>query len=342
MSLLSPLPLPILLLLLPLGAQGGSPSPPGEMGLHGHLTAEDMLRGVAQKQMEEELVQSSSNTSNSSSPISFAFTDQSSGELMARLGLDLPVNVDLASTMCQGEVVDGKCCNGKGDSKCDAPGRVVVNMTSIVNFKLSGEGIPSLTFTKVENGSSTLTLSIKYKDLDDHGLKLSEAELIMVVTTEGVARKDYWNMTSASLTLTGTLNGTTLPASSDVTPKSGYTWAEPACTAPYAPCAPVGLSWTCGDQVLAPMSSVVKNLSLGADTVRVHLPGMVLQLGNSTEDLFPWDCEPLIPLSVWVSVLISLFLASLLMWGLYMLATLQTPSKFDDPKGPSIHVPTSE
>ena len=31
---------------------------------------------------------------------------------------------------------------------------------------------------------------------------------------------------------------------------------------------------------------------------------------------------------------ITLFLASNLLWGLYMLATLQTPDKFDDPKGP--------
>lgn len=342
--------LPLLSLLLPLCVYGGSPTPPGDLGVHGHTTAEDILRGVAQKQMEEEQLVQSSSTPSNSSKLSFAFTDKTSGELLASMGLDFPVYVDLANTMCRGEVIEGKCCNGKGEHKCDAPGRVVVNMTSIVNFTLSGEGFPSVSSSKVENGTNTLALTIKYKDFDDNsptgytpaGLKLTGAELTMIVTTEGTTRKDYWNMTSASLSLTGSMNGSTLPASSDVTPKSGYTWAEPACTAPYGICAPIGLSWTCGDQVLAPMATVVNNLSLGELTVRVHLPGMVLQLGNSTEEPFNWDCDPLIPLSVWVSVLISLFLASLLMWGLYMLATLQTPSKFDDPKGPSIHVPTTE
>jgi len=70
-----------------------------------------------------------------------------------------------------------------------------------------------------------------------------------------------------------------------------------------------------------------------------------LQLGPLTKDRgeeFGWDCDPLIPISVWVSVLITLFLASILMWGVCMLAYLNTPTKFDDPKGPSIYVPSAE
>ena len=30
----------------------------------------------------------------------------------------------------------------------------------------------------------------------------------------------------------------------------------------------------------------------------------------------PWDCDPLLPLSVWVGLLISLFLASILLWAI--------------------------
>ena len=77
--------------------------------------------------------------------------------------------------------------------------------------------------------------------------------------------RDYWNLTSAVLKLTGSYNTSiAYPPSTDVTANFGfenmtirvikffahsYTWAEPACTAPYAPCAPRGLAWTCNDQV---------------------------------------------------------------------------------------------
>jgi len=335
----------LLLLLHPLLVLGGGEGAQGELGIHGHTAEQEIMRGVAQKQMDKQLMLTDpSNSTNGSSPIFFSFTDSTTGELLASMGLELPVNVDLASTKCQGVVKNGNCCDGKGKDpqKCDEPGMVVADMTSVINFALDGMAIPSV--SQGENGT-LLTLTIKYTDLNLNvtgDLKLTEAKLVMMVTTEGITRPDYWNMTSASLSLTGSFNGTALPVSSDITPKSGYSWAEPACTAPYGICAPIGLSWTCTDQVLAPMATVLNNITLGAKTVRVHLPGLILQLGNSTEEAFPWDCEPLIPLSVWVSVLISLFLASLLMWSLYMLASLQTPSKFDDPKGPSIHVPTSE
>ena len=55
-----------------------------------------------------------------------------------------------------------------------------------------------------------------------------------------------------------------------------------------------------------------------------------------------WDCDPLIPLSVWIGLLVTLLLVSILAWGLQMLADLQTPNKWDDPKKPGIHVPQAE
>ena len=77
----------------------------------------------------------------------------------------------------------------------------------------------------------------------------------------------------------------------------------------------------------------------------------------------PWDCDPLLPLPVWVGILISLFLAAILLWAiqvsspssqppddddvimclyLQMLTALQTPNKWDDPKKPGIQVAQSE
>merc|ERR1712179_363386 len=155
---------------------------------------------------------------------------------------------------------------------------------------------------------------------------LTAAEVVLTVTTQGETREDYWNLTQATLSLTGSYNGTALPAQADITPKSGYSGMYPACTAPYTPCAPIGLSWSCTNQVLAPTAAMVNKTGLGARTVTAIIPGLVLQLGNSTEQ-YNWDCDPLIPISVWVSVLVSLFLASILMWGICMLAWLQTPTK---------------
>jgi len=88
---------------------------------------------------------------------------------------------------------------------------------------------------------------------------------------------------------------------------------------------------------------------IGADkpTVFLHLQGMVLEptLGNNTFKYgfsFNWDCDPIIPISLWASLLITIFLATILFWALYMISSLHTPNKFDDPKGPSIHVPQAE
>jgi len=62
--------------------------------------------------------------------------------------------------------------------------------------------------------------------------------------------RDYWNLTAATLRLEGAYNKTiAYPDETDVTAQFGYTWAEPACTAPFAPCAPRGLAWTCNEQV---------------------------------------------------------------------------------------------
>ena len=50
----------------------------------------------------------------------------------------------------------------------------------------------------------------------------------------------------------------------------------------------------------------------------------------------------MIPLSVWVGLLVSLLLVSILAWAIKMLTDLQTPDKWDDPKKPGIHVAQTE
>jgi len=334
-----------LLFLFPLLAKGGE-TPQTDLGVN-RQPIEDVLRGEADEKIMSQLnVRSAEETTNKTWPQQLNFTD-SAEKLIASMTIGNTISIDLANTTCSGVVEDGKCCQKKeaGD-KC-VPAPIVADKGTAISFTLDGEMIPSATSKGGDNGTDVLTLSIKFQDMKTTnktppGLQVTAAEITVTVNTQGDTRKDYWNVTSATLALTGSLNGSALPESSDITSKSGYSGIYPACTSPYTPCAPTGLSWTCTDQVFAPTSSEVNKIGLGKHTVKVHIPGWVLQLGNSTMEQYNWDCDPLIPISVWVSVLVTLFLATLLMWGICMLATLQTPSKFDDPKGPSIHVPTAE
>jgi Vacuolar ATP synthase subunit S1 (ATP6S1) len=55
-----------------------------------------------------------------------------------------------------------------------------------------------------------------------------------------------------------------------------------------------------------------------------------------------WDCDPIWSSALWFSLLLALFLIAILSWAIEMLATLQTPSKFDDPKGKPLVVPLTD
>lgn len=293
----------------------------------------------------------------------------SNGTVLARLNMASNLTVSLASTKCQGTVVDNFCCSAAADvSKCKGAdkwkyaGMVVkdkvvaeVPITGIVTTSGENKTIP---YTRGDgdkriNSTQQLTLTIQYTELwynkTANYTAPTTASLVLNITTEGENRADYWNLTSATLNLEGTYNKSiAYPATTDVTAKFGHTWAEPACTAPYAPCAPRGLAWTCNDQVFALTQNSLNATyftNITATTATAHLPGLRLRLGarkDATGEEFGWDCEPLIPISVWASVLITIFLASILLWGVCMLAYLNTPTKFDDPKGPSIYVPAAE
>ena len=45
---------------------------------------------------------------------------------------------------------------------------------------------------------------------------------------------------------------------------------------------------------------------------------------------------------MWFSLLLALFLIAILAWAIEMLVTLQTPSRFDDPKGKALVVPLTD
>jgi len=201
----------------------------------------------------------------------------------------------------------------------------------------------------MENGTGVIDITIAYQGMSAGAdYVVSGAVIKASIELGGPTRTDYWNITSASISVDYTANETASNITVDLTPaKFGYSphAADAACTNGYGICAPKGLSWSCTDQVMRPNNVTL----IGADkpTVFLHLKGMVLEptLGNNTFKYgfsFNWDCDPIIPISLWASLLITIFLATILFWALYMISSLHTPNKFDDPKGPSIHVPQAE
>lgn len=341
---------------------GGEPMP-GEVGAHPHSFEEMVAKKNLDPSASTQVPPATTTVGNTSTSTYLPFTDPS-GAVLARLNISSNLVVDLLTTVCQGTMVDGFCCDSKSDeSKCSGEKKwekagMVVADKLVTSFGLSGEVAASATNTTNTN-SSTLTLTLNYTapKSSEANVTVTAATLVITITPEGEVRGDYWNLTSATLHLDGTYTDaakktTQLPKTTDVTPVVGYSPSQPACTAPYSPCAPSTLAWACDDQVLYPTPTVVNAShfsSIGGLTVRTHLRGMLLRLGGNSSSSAParylgysWDCDPLIPISVWVSVLITLFLASILLWGLCMLATVHTPSKFDDPKGPSLYVPSTE
>lgn len=57
---------------------------------------------------------------------------------------------------------------------------------------------------------------------------------------------------------------------------------------------------------------------------------------------YNWDCDPVISVTLWVSLLIPLFLLFVIIWATTMLTSVHTPDKFDNPHGKQIIVPTTE
>ena len=55
-----------------------------------------------------------------------------------------------------------------------------------------------------------------------------------------------------------------------------------------------------------------------------------------------WDCVGFFSVPIWCGLISTLICTFILLWGLYMLAEVRTMDRFDDPKGKTIMVPTSD
>jgi len=232
-------------------------------------------------------------------------------------------------------VKDGRKIKQFGNYTFDTSNPVITAVKTVVNTTDETSTKINITFTYTE----------KANDSSNAVLKVQDAELKFTVQWGLPTRRDYWNITSVTLSMNALVNKTSQKFAVDLTPKFSYTGlpGDNACTNGYGLCAPVKLCWTCTDQILKPNDLKV----VGADsfTIMWHMPGLTFEpdwgkdLGNKTFKFsYNWDCDPLLPLPVWVGLLVTLLLASILIWAIQMLAALQCPNKWDDPKKPGIQV----
>jgi len=215
-------------------------------------------------------------------------------------------------------------------------------------------GAATTSATKKDDGSIDVTITYNGAFGDKSVFGVETATIKMSVVT-GAPKKDYWIVANVTASLTGSRNDsetkTMTPVTItdlDLTPRYGYTVKDrdSACTNGYSICAPLHLTWTCDSQSLRPVD--LKQLG-AVYTVQLDLTGLYLQLGaghNTSRTYaswgYNWDCDPLFPLELWVCVLVTLLMAAILTYGIAMVSSIATPDKFDDPKGPSIHVGNTE
>jgi len=160
--------------------------------------------------------------------------------------------------------------------------------------------------------------------------------------------KGYWEWTS--LKIDGTIGGLSISPDGNgdmnVTPRPGYTTKNKNdinCQRDNTICAPVGLSWTCDDEKFQSKGNLNKNV------VIINFPGLQLQpffaRNGSTQALrfgANWDCDPLLSVPLWTGLLVGLGLLMAFYWAVGMISSVNTPDKFDDPKGKQISVPTAD
>lgn len=157
----------------------------------------------------------------------------------------------------------------------------------------------------------------------------------------------YWEW--SDLTIEGTVKGTPISASGnghmEIHPKgTGFTHKDVDinCERDYTNCAPLQLSWACDNEKL---------LSQGkpSNLVGITFPGLQLQpfynngtTGQPIRFGFKWNCDPLLSIPVWTGLLIGIGLLLGFLWAIGMIASVNTPDKFDDPKGKQISVPQQD
>merc|ERR1719427_1143275 len=112
-----------------------------------------------------------------------------------------------------------------------------------------------ITTNGANNTNTKMTLTIAYDGMSGNSsFDVSSAEITLSIELGGPSRIDYWNLTAASIKLVTTVDTIPTSINLDLTPKFGYSSsiADIACATGYGVCAPLGLCWSCDDEVMRP------------------------------------------------------------------------------------------
>lgn len=225
----------------------------------------------------------------------------------------------------------------------DVRGSVSVNPNAT---SVDGKSTPISPPGTVKN---TLTLKFAGNIKDNSNATLTDLTLVMEFTINNNASR--WTLSSIESSYEAKMDDGKTVKNTDsiiVAPKgTGYTpnKADIAYTKGYTTGAGKSLAWTCHDQRYAANLTGKKT---GDVAVVLRLQGLRMQPfdaanSNGTYKFgYAWDCDPIISAALWEFFLIGLFFIGILYWSLSMLSSINTPDRFDDPKGKSISVPLNQ
>jgi hypothetical protein len=214
-----------------------------------------------------------------------------------------------------------------------------VDHSKKLNDKLSG----TMKASGTRNGDK-VNIVLAYTGANSKGsFSVKDATIKLEISTTTPIFTDYWRLSKATLDMNYSLDGTaaTLPTL-DILPRFGYS-SQPAdlqCGTGFSMCAPRYLSWSCGNNVLQKLNTT--DVSSGSKLAVLSLQNLAIQpFAKGAQRIrfgANWDCDPLIPISLWSSILVTLGLASIVVWSLSMVGSIYSPSKFDDPKGAALMI----
>jgi len=200
---------------------------------------------------------------------------------------------------------------------------------SVDRIVLNEAATGGISGSKLSPDEDELEVRIDYKGqkfVGENGKEISG--LLVTMLFEG--RASNWALTKLEIENLG-IEGSFIKDDLSVVSSHGYRIG-----------APKGLAWCCQE---AGLFSPPMNETTGEKfTVGLRLPGLRLQVFEVVRGQFgpEWECGELLSIGLITGILVTLGFALICFWGFSMLANINTMDRFDDPKGPGIHVPISE
>jgi len=214
-------------------------------------------------------------------------------------------------------------------------------MNQVGNITLSKNGNTEVTMDPCDFGVPC-DLTINFKD---QNVKL---DLIMIYDSARIP--GYWEW--RNLTIEGTIDDITISATENgkmnIHPKGpGFTQSQLSdisCGRGYSVCAPLSISWYCADEVFSTLGNATNPVTITFPSIQLQpyfnnantTGAQTLRFGVS------WNCDPILSIPIWTGLLIGLGLLMGFLWAIGMIATVNTPDRFDDPKGKQISVPQQD